>query len=95
MVTDDGSVNPSILEEHLERFLELLDEVKLDLKFCNFVQKGKTRKMKITEIKAERLNKVSYTVKITGSDALGRWNGNGVFTIKDGVPFFWMLKKYA
>ena len=51
--------------------------------------------MKITEIKAERLNKVSYTVKLSGSDGLGRWTGDGVFTIKDGVPFFWMLKKYA
>ena len=25
MVTDDGSVNPSLLEEHLEKFLELLE----------------------------------------------------------------------
>jgi len=69
--------------------------VKLELKFCIFIQKGKSRKMKITEIKAERLNKVSYTVKLNGSDGLGRWTGDGVFTIKDGVPFFWMLKKYA
>lgn len=69
--------------------------MKLELKFCIFIQKGKSRKMKITEIKAERLNKVSYTVKLSGSDGLGRWTGDGVFTIKDGVPFFWMLKKYA
>jgi len=78
MVTDGGSVNPLVLEQHLEHFLELLEEVKLEIKSCVFQLKGKPRKMKIAEIKAERLNKASYTVKLSGSDSLGRWKGDGV-----------------
>ena len=64
------------------------------MKYFIFKLKGKTKKVILTEISAEKINKISYSVKISGSDSLGKWNGDGVFSMKDGFPFFWMKKTY-
>ena len=32
---------------------------------------------------------------MSGSDALGKWKGEGAFSMKNGIPFFWMLKNYV